>query len=109
MSDKFNKPDDAINISNIIGSSISKNYVDSNIYGTAVNNEALKVAGKLVIEDLDGNNKIDVGETLKSISERLCVLQPDFEAHEHYPALKDAYEQYKMLEKLLLDSNVKKD
>ncbi len=69
---------------------------------------ATRVRGNLIIEDLDGES-IDVGEFIKSIGERLCVLQPNLEAHEHYPALKDAYEKYKMLEKLLVNSDVKKD
>lgn len=59
-----------------------------------------RVKGDLVIED-DAGEVTNVGEFMKTISERLCVLQPNLEAHEHYPALKDAYEKYKMLEKLL--------
>jgi len=71
--------------------------------------DSVTVKGNLTISDTDGNNKIDVGEFMRTINERLCVLQPVFEAHERYPALKDAYEQYKMLEKLLVGHNVSKD
>lgn len=67
-------------------------------------NVKIKAEGQLTIEDKNGN-KYDVLEFIQSVSERLCVLQPNFEAHEKYPALRDAYEQYKMLEKLLLEDN----
>jgi len=68
----------------------------------------VKTPGKILIEDKDGN-EYDVLEFMKTISERLCVLQPNFEAMEKYPALKEAYEHYKLLEDLLLngDKNVK--
>ena len=58
----------------------------------------------LILENEDGT-EVNVNEVLNTISERLCVLSPNFEAMEEYPALKDAYKQYKMLEKLLLDNN----
>lgn len=76
----------------------------------AADEDTVHIQGNLVIQDQNGENKIDVGEFMKTIGERLCVLQPNLEAHEQYPALKDAYDQYKMLEKLLLQgNNAKKD
>jgi len=42
-------------------------------------------------------------QTLNTLEERLLILQPDFEKMEQYPALKAAYEQYKLIEKLLHD------
>jgi hypothetical protein len=42
-------------------------------------------------------------QTLNTLEERLLILQPDFEMMEQYPALKAAYEQYKLIEKLLRD------
>ena len=82
------------------GSITSKSYVDSTLVLDSDGKTHIK--GDLIIEGDDGE-EIDVGEFMKSISERLCVLQPNFEAMEQYPALKDAYDQYKMLEKLLME------
>ena len=52
----------------------------------------------LVIEY--GGTKIDVGQAISMLMERLCIIQPSFELHEKYPALKEAYEAYKSLEAL---------
>jgi len=67
--------------------------------------DTMKVKGNLVIED--GSGEIDVGDFINSMKERMLILQPNLEAMEEYPALKDAYDQYKMLERLLLDANKK--
>ena len=80
----------------------TRDYVDSTLVFDEDGNTRIK--GDLIIEGDDGED-IDVGEFIKSISERLCVLQPNFEAMEQYPALKDAYDQYKMLEKLLMEKD----
>ena len=50
---------------------------------------------KLIVDGMD------VGDFMKTISRRFLVLQDDFEKHEKYPALKDLYEQYKVMEALL--------
>lgn len=44
---------------------------------------------------------IDVYMALK---DRLFMLSPDFQKHELYPALADAYEQYRIIEKLVMNS-----
>ena len=69
------------------------------IFDSAINDN-VRIHGEIVIED-DNGDTMNVGATLKTISQRLCVLQAEFDAREQYPALKDAYNQYKMLEKLL--------
>lgn len=68
----------------------------------------VKAEGKLTITDNDGN-VYDVLEFMKTVSERMLVLQPNFEAHEQYPALKEAYEHYKFLEDLMLTGNKESD
>jgi hypothetical protein len=69
------------------------------------NDTTVTVAGgDLVLEEKDGT-QINVNEFIKTMNDRFCVLQPNFEAMEEYPALKDAYDQYKMLEKLLMENN----
>lgn len=67
------------------------------VYNTT---DTVSVKGNIVIEGNDGS-KIDVGETLNSIMDRLAIIQPNYEAMEEFVALRDAYEKYKMLEKLL--------
>jgi len=67
--------------------------------------EVTHITGDLTIGS--GDDQVNVGEVLKSISERLCIIQPNFAAMEQYPALKNAYDQYKMVEKLLLQNNKK--
>lgn len=71
----------------------------------SVDRDTITVKGNMTISDLDGNNTVDVGASIRAINERLLVLTPNFEAMEKYPALKDAYDQYKMLEKLLMESD----
>ena len=46
---------------------------------------------------------IDVVETLKNISERLCIIQ-DSSKHEQFAALKRAYENYKVIEAMCITS-----
>jgi len=78
-----------------IWSSISGGVASTN---NDVEHENAKITGKL---EVDG---IDVGATLKTLQERFLILEEDFEKHEQYPALKDAYEKYKLIEKLLKEN-----
>jgi hypothetical protein len=48
---------------------------------------------------------IDVVETLKNISERLCIIQ-DASKHEQFAALKRAYENYKVIEAMCVTNNL---
>lgn len=59
---------------------------------------ATSINSPLVIEY--GGTRIDVGQAITMLMERLCIIQPSFELHEKYPALKEAYEAYKSLEAL---------
>ena len=45
-------------------------------------------------------NLDDMAETLTALKERLLILTPAFEKHEKYPMLKQAYEHYKLVEKM---------
>jgi len=79
---------------------------DQNIVSDA---KSTTFTGDLVLRNKDGK-ELDIGATIETMQERFLILQADFEAHEEYPALKDAYDQYKMLEKLLKGGkNVKED
>ena len=50
-----------------------------------------------------GKQDIAVGKTLDTIMERLCIIEPSFEKLEKYPALKEAYENYKLIEAMLMN------
>lgn len=56
------------------------------------------------------HNEIDVDELanlMEALKKRLLIIAPDFEKHEKYPMLKQLYDEYKALERLLSgpDSN----
>ena len=38
---------------------------------------------------------------VREIEKRLLILEPNFELHDKYPSLKEAYEQYKLIERLI--------
>ena len=48
---------------------------------------------------------LKVAETLEQIMERLCILEPDFDKMDQYPALREAYNNYKLIESLLTEKN----
>lgn len=54
-------------------------------------------------------NGVRLSETLKAINERLSILQPNPELHSKYDNLRQAYEHYKTLEKLLTEYNHEDD
>ena len=66
-------------------------------------NSALKVSGSA---DIEGNLRVqgvDIGEVLSKIQDRLAILVPDPARLEKYQALKQAYDEYKILEALCVD------
>lgn len=73
---------------------------NSNIVLTA-NNAAswwttLSSTGTVVSTEMD-----EIRERLRAIEERLTILRPNLELHEKFPALRCAYEDYLILEKLI--------
>ena len=52
-----------------------------------------------------GKPSINVAETLECIMARLAILEPDFDKMEHYPALKEAYDNYKIIEGMLMNND----
>ena len=71
-----------------IGTGISANTTE---YGR---NEIKLGNGKTI--DLD-----DLHATIETVKKRLLILAPNFEMHEKYPMLKELYNEYIALEKLL--------
>jgi hypothetical protein len=71
----------------------------------ATTNAALKVSGDA---DIQGNLKVkgvDITDMLAKIQDRLAILVPDPARLEKFQALKQAYEEYKLLEALCVDEN----
>lgn len=73
----------------------------------AINNSGIhhSIAGVTTITTTSGKtiNVDELADTLELIKKRFLVLTDNFEKHEKYPMLKQAYEEYKMLEKLISD------
>lgn len=49
----------------------------------------------------NGKPDIQVGKTLDAIMDRLCIIEPALEKLEKYPALRAAYENYKLIEAMI--------
>jgi hypothetical protein len=96
-------PIGALSVNTILGKAMVSNGSSWSSIGTAsvsntqCNQDEIKTS---VGKTIDLNDLADVIETLKK---RLLILTPNFEQHEKYPMLKAAYDEYKMLEKLLGD------
>lgn len=95
----------AITSAQIAAGSITN--VSGNSYGTytttapyTIDDPDVKIKARSL--ELDG---VDVGETLSKIQERLSILVPDPKLLAKYEALREAYEHYKILEKLCMDSD----
>lgn len=58
-----------------------------------------------VIIKRPGKTDLHVAKTLEALMERLSVIEPNLELMEKYPALREAYENYKVMEALLLGGN----
>lgn len=54
-----------------------------------------------VIIRREGQPDIAIGQTLDSIAKRLAILSPDFDKMSKFPALKEAYDNYNMIEALV--------
>lgn len=48
---------------------------------------------------------VDIGETLAMINQRLAILVPDPKLLDKYTALQEAYDHYRTLEALCMESN----
>lgn len=66
-----------------------------------INEDGVRLSGSADIT-IEGKS---LKQFMQAMEERLLILQEDFEKHEMYPALKDAYEKYKLIEKLMRNRN----
>ena len=52
-----------------------------------------------------GKDDLHVGKAIDAIMERLCIIEPAFELLEKYPALREAYTNYKIIETMVKNGN----
>jgi hypothetical protein len=94
---------DTIDLSSITIGSGGNTTINSNPYTFSTWETKNTLNGVEEIHTKSGK-KIDVdelAEVVETIKKRLLILTPNFEMHEKYPMLKELYEEYKALEKLL--------
>lgn len=48
---------------------------------------------------------LHIAQAIEELQKRLCILEPDFKKMEKYPALKEAYDNYKLVESLISERN----
>ena len=107
--------DNTIDLSSIIFTdtdTIDIGSIDTNVYtyspytvGTntfTITDSSISTA---TVDDLvinrPGKPPLKVAQTLESIMDRLAILEPDFDKMDRYPALREAYDNYKIIEALL--------
>lgn len=106
--------DNTIDLSGIIFSdadTIDIDSIDTNVYtyspytvGTdtfTISDSSITSVDDLVI-NRPGKPPLKVAQTLESIMDRLAILEPDFDKMDRYPALREAYDNYKTIEALLV-------
>ena len=58
-----------------------------------------------IILKRNGKDDLHVGKAIDAIMERLCIIEPAFELLEKYPALREAYNNYKLIETMVKNGN----
>jgi hypothetical protein len=79
---------------------------------TWANNTKMITQGEIHLEGDTADlviNGVRLSDTLKAINDRLSILQINPELHSKYDNLRQAYEHYKTLEKLLTEYNHEDD
>jgi hypothetical protein len=60
------------------------------------------IPGRTVLHGTSESVEVDeIIDFMKTMRKRMLVITPMFELHEKYPALKEAYENYLLIEKLV--------
>jgi hypothetical protein len=95
-------------------------YLVSNVTGAGAgwaNNISMSTTVLSIMAEGDGDamiktkkNTINLDEMARmmyTLKERMLILTPAFEKHEQYPALKEAYDHYKLIEALCREEETK--
>lgn len=75
---------------------------NSNLVLTANGTTTWTSTGEFVSLEMD-----EIRDRLSGIEDMLAILQPNIELHEKFPALRNAYEEYLMIKKLINGSETK--
>lgn len=73
---------------------------DPSVFGAVLTSTGTGTSPTWVIPT-DEANIAKINKRLDAIEERLLIINPNESMHEKYPALKEAYEAYKIVEKLV--------
>ena len=97
-----------ISISGAVGSSgayLSSNGMNASTWTMASSQPSINITndnGKNYIKTQKHNIDIDeLGDMMETLKKRLLILTPNFEQMEKYPMLKEMYDEYKAMERLL--------
>jgi hypothetical protein len=88
-------------------------FTGTQVASTQYVNNALSAS--TTFNSADGKKKVSVDEVItavefmKVMKRRMCILEPAFEKHEHFPALKEAYENYLLIERLWSGDDIDKE
>ena len=106
----MDKDDYTIDLSDLVfddASTIDISGIDTSVYSV---DTSIYSADTITITDpgdydlvvnRPGKPPLKVGQALDQIMERLAILEPDFDKMDRYPALREAYDNYKTIEALL--------
>lgn len=90
---------------NPIVNSIYTTSTTNSLWSGLANQPVLTLCGDTptIKTDRHSLNVDELAEFMNVMKERMLVLTPNFEKHELYPALKQAYDNYKLIERMLSD------
>ena len=97
-----------------IGAGGGSGWVNANSFtGSRLSTTVLSIMaegdGDAIIKTKKNTINLDEMATLmETLKERLLILTPNFEKMEQYPALKEAYEHYKLIEALCVSNQEEK-
>lgn len=80
-------------------------YAYNNSWTSPTNSGTIKIAGDAEIAGKIMLQGQDLGRTIEQINQRLAILVPDPKLLDKYNALKEAYDHYKTLEALCIESD----
>jgi hypothetical protein len=97
--------DTTIDLSDIDINDLLTIDVDSSVHTYHSSVDTISITDEPYYNDITiqtpGKPPMKVGETLEKIMNRLAILEPDFDKMDRYPALREAYNNYKLIEAML--------
>lgn len=100
----MDKDDYTIDLSDLVfddASTIDISSINTSVYSTADTITITDPGDYDLVVNRPGKPPLKVGQALDQIMERLAILEPDFDKMDRYPALREAYDNYKTIEALL--------